>query len=1267
MIKVLLPMIILIAYTYEIDINNLDLQYPFTFTLSNGNILVFSSIGFFAFDSSFSSLYNYTFSTGLEISIHLKNNAPSFSQFSEEEGGFVICFIFKTIYFFDRTGKFLHSRFAEETSYIIEHEKINYNIIAYKEEELEYYYSIITYDFSKNYGVIHKFYYKINLPNDDNILIINNTYENSQEYMINSGFIGCLKMINITNDKYITCFYQYYTPNNCIGEISFEPDKNFSFSEVRKYFEMEDTSRTFEEVALTNNENYSKVYICYSSYSKSAFCLYYNIYTREFSRIYEFGSSCKNNLYSLKLYYFKKTKEFIFSCISNSVGYYSIIKFTENMNIITPEDIDDYKANCYRVLSIDILLMPQSEEYYLFSFNSCNTDSGNLKTRIYELSNYFNYTNLKSKSNQTILNDLVGITDSNEVQESTEIKQSIVVEQSTYINENYITEKIKYNQSEESNVVDTSNILKNYCIDNKKIINQGKCICDYTKGYYSINYNNSIFNEECYNNETKPKNFYLNEETKIFEICHKYCSTCNNHGDENENNCTACIHDYIFMPDINNSVNCVPKCKYYYYFSLFNFYSCTINYQCPSEARLLIRNKNKCIDSCSKDNIYKYQYSGECLQECPFNTNINKNKCEIKNKDYCSLSIFELDVAFNDLININMDLFIKNYLDEFDYTDNQVINFTNKEYSFIVYKNSSCIRQLLLTIPLIDFGNCYENIKKSYNISEYLVIGILEKYIEKKNPMTSYLLFNPKTAEILNVYEICKNETIIMRENILNISGIDPYIIQFFAEQGINIFNLSDKFYTDICQYYKSPNDKDIPLKLRLQIFFPNISLCDDGCISKGIDLTTMESICHCPFQNFSQNFLISSAIKYSETIEGIYSFISNTNIDVLFCFKEIFKINYLKRCIGGIIIIILIVIQTICVIRYYTKSQYSLKRYLLNLSSSFIQDLSISLKKNPPKKIYKEIQNKESGKSLKSRNRKYELNSNSSNKINSSKNIFLSNIESINKDKKYFSKCSNKILIQNIKNQKNYYNVYNENIEQKKEHFIKDYLSTNLNDMDFEDLIENDKRKYYDYFCQLIKDRQLIINSFFIKDNVKPRSIKIIIIIINIDFCFIINGLMFNEAYLMKIYNDEENNFFSFISRSFKNMIFIEFLIKVLNEIIEFFFIESKKIKSILIRGKNKTGKIKEDILILIRKIEKYYLIFIICCYIILIFSWIYISCFNNVYYYSRIEWMKSSIFIFIIYQILSVIIYFIETLIRFLSIKLKSERLFIISHLIN
>ena len=771
----------------------------------------------------------------------------------------------------------------------------------------------------------------------------------------------------------------------------------------------------------------------------------------------------------------------------------------------------------------------------------------------------------------------------------------------------------------------------------------------------------------------------MDKDKKIFEQCNKNCKSCYYHGDENENNCTLCINNYIFLPDIANTTNCVPKCNYYYYFSLYNIYTCTLNFQCPKEANLLIRNKNKCIDICSKDFIYKYQYSGECLEKCPDETNTKDYKCEIKNINSCSLSIFQLNLTFEEMAAIGKDSFTKNYVEEFNYTNNQIINYTNEEYSLVIYKNSSCIKELSLTIPTIDFGDCYQKIKSAHNIEGDLVISILEKYIKKDNSLISYLLFDPANGEQLNVNEICENESIIMKDNILNIPGINYSLVQFFADQDINVFNLGDKFYTDICKHYKSPNNRDIPLKLRFKVIFPNASLCEGGCISKGVDLKTMESICYCPFIDFSHNSIISNFFEYSETLGDLYSFVSNSNVNILFRTKKIFNLEYLKRCVGGFFIMSILFLQTVFVIIYFFKSKNEIKKYIYKLLELYISTLQPQLNNEPPKK------GKKYG-FLTEINNKYKNISSNSDLLRSSKNINLVKFndeiimkkkkkKSYNKNVTYLSKYANQIIIQNIhpKNKNDIKNgniITNNNSPLKKSVNIQfnEYLSTDLNELDFEDMIEKDKITIKEYFCQSIKDRQLIINTFIIKDNIKPKSIKIILFLLIIVLCGLINGLMYSEEYLCDLYEiNAKENIFDFIPRSISRLIYTFVIMRVLIEIIDCFFIEEKKLKGIFIRFKHSPRTIKKETILLIKRIIKYNVIFIIVSYIILIFSWLYISCFNDVYYYTRKDWMKSSLFLIILFEIYPIFLCFVETIIRFISIRLKSHIIFKISKFIS
>ena len=216
------------------DIFQFDFQKFVSFTLLNGNIIIFSNKGLFTFDSNFDLLYNYSFSTELTLDYN-EYKYPSFTQFSEEEGGYVICYILKIIYIFDKNGKFIYLNDAGEIS-IISNRVNNYIINAFKNNTDEYYYTIMTSDFSLYYGSLYMFYYKIDLSNNNKSLIYYNTHSNLSEPLFEYNTICCEKMIRNNNYNYITCLYQYQKDYSLvIGEISFEPDKNFSYIEPRKF------------------------------------------------------------------------------------------------------------------------------------------------------------------------------------------------------------------------------------------------------------------------------------------------------------------------------------------------------------------------------------------------------------------------------------------------------------------------------------------------------------------------------------------------------------------------------------------------------------------------------------------------------------------------------------------------------------------------------------------------------------------------------------------------------------------------------------------------------------------------------------------------------------------------------------------------------------------------------------------------------------------------------------------------------------------------
>ena len=221
---------------------------------------------------------------------------------------------------------------------------------------------------------------------------------------------------------------------------------------------------------------------------------------------------------------------------------------------------------------------------------------------------------------------------------------------------------------------------------------------------------------------------------------------------------------------------------------------------------------------------------------------------------------------------------------------------------------------------------------------------------------------------------------------------------------------------------------------------------------------------------------------------------------------------------------------------------------------------------------------------------------------------------------------------------------------------------------MDFDDSIKKDKRNFVEFFSDKLKTKQIILNTFFLVEPLKPRTIKIILFILDIDLYLFINALFINEEYISLVFNiKEEETFFNFFSRSIDRFLYTTLVGVILNYIIDCFFIEEKKIKGIFKREKDSEIILKYEISEVIKETKKRYLYFNILSLIILFMTLYYIFCFNNIYPHMKIEWIKSSIIIIIIMQILSILICFLESVIRFISFKCKSERIYKISLLLS
>ena len=800
------------------------------------------------------------------------------------------------------------------------------------------------------------------------------------------------------------------------------------------------------------------------------------------------------------------------------------------------------------------------------------------------------------------------------------------------------------------------------CSKCSKKSNDKKLCTDCKADFIKVNYTTLLSLEffDCLYESDKMLEKFYKDEDEIYKPCYRTCNKCLKGGDDEAHNCLNCKNGYMFRPGNNPKNNCVAESDNSYIDAYGNFKNLP-NSQCPDDAKYKIEYKDKnkilCIYDCKESEDHLYLYNGNCLESCPNNAKNESFKCLV-NKEICTQGKNDIYINYNDTMKF-VETLAKAYSFEFNYTYNHISLYENKNFTIMIYKNDSCIKDLSIKMPTIHFQNCSKILKNKYNTTE-LIYAVADKN-QKSNPTSFLGIFHPISGIKLDVDRLCNNNlNVSIIENLNSIienSNKEKKIFDLqksLAEQGINIFDKENEFFSDICYEFDNPLTRDIPLKDRQKDAFPEATLCDDGCHNEGIDFSKMTATCNCIYRDISNSNFES---LFEEIFGDSFKLIASGNLQVLKCKNNFF--NHVFNTIGGIISIILILADITFIVLFFFLELAKMKIYIMNLTNNYILCLKNSKKSkenNPPIK-----RNFEKKKKYKERGNKKPISIGSN--FEKSSNLFQNkNDIQINLNNR------KKIKLLTIKGKENNnLNIISKDKNMDKK-FFKEYLAPSVDDMAYDDAILLDNRKYMEIFCDILKAKQMLINIFIIHDPLKPISIKIIFLILDICCYLVIIGLFFGEDYLSEIYNlEEEDNFFSFFPRIIDKLIYSSIISMIIGYIIDFFFVEEKKIIAIFQRDKNNRHELRQNIAIFIKNILQRYVSFIIIVFIILIFSSYYLLCFNRVYPKTQIEWIKSTIVIFIFIQLISLLKCIYESSLRFMSFRLKSERLYKISKIFD
>ena len=213
-------------------------------------------------------------------------------------------------------------------------------------------------------------------------------------------------------------------------------------------------------------------------------------------------------------------------------------------------------------------------------------------------------------------------------------------------------------------------------------------------------------------------------------------------------------------------------------------------------------------------------------------------------------------------------------------------------------------------------------------------------------------------------------------------------------------------------------------------------------------------------------------------------------NIDIIICYKSLLKLKGLIYNIGSYTIFALFFFSIICSIVFCAKGYNS---FIKNIKSLIKKKLS--LKKRTKEKKFKSNKNKMKNKSRFSPNHFPD-----NNNINNNNILTINNVNiNVNMKKTNSKKKKNKKIIE----RKPTFNDYE------------------LNSFEYDEALKYDNRSFFEYYKSLIKTKQIIIFTFFVKSDYNSSQIKIILFLLSFSFFYAINALFFTDSTMHQIYID--------------------------------------------------------------------------------------------------------------------------------------------------
>lgn len=253
----------------------------------------------------------------------------------------------------------------------------------------------------------------------------------------------------------------------------------------------------------------------------------------------------------------------------------------------------------------------------------------------------------------------------------------------------------------------------------------------------------------------------------------------------------------------------------------------------------------------------------------------------------------------------------------------QIYKKIGEDFTLFIYPTNSTF---LTSTTHVDFFECEEILRNHYHLDESSIITFLQIELENDNynsliNQVEYQVYDENKNQL--DLSLCKDVNIQIFYSIKNNSIIDLDSANSFKESGIDIFNLNDSLFNDICEPYSDNSDNDVILEDRIKYIYQNYSLCEDGCTYDKIDFDNMTIVCNCKVKENITTILTPIHLEHAEG--------SSTNFDVIKCCNLVFSLNGKLNNIGFWILGFIVIIHGPILVYYFYKGIQPVREYIIN------------------------------------------------------------------------------------------------------------------------------------------------------------------------------------------------------------------------------------------------------------------------------------------------------------------------------------------------